>query len=109
MALLAKFPKPSLAVIHAETAPMCSMSAREAHGCFAEIVSEAAFGATRTLLLKHKKPVAAVVPIAHLEPLPALEDPIDVHEAKTAIDDARAMGTKQLHHLMAELEDQPGP
>ena len=88
---------------------MRNLSAGEAREHFAEIVNEAAYGATRTVLLKHKKPVAAVVPIADLELLLALEDLVDVHEAKAALDEARAMGTKPLDQLMAELEVQPVP
>lgn len=88
---------------------MRSLSAGEARDNFAEIVNEAAYGSTRTVLLKHKKPVAAVVPIADLELLQALEDLIDVHEAKLALDEARAVGTKPLDQLMAELEAQPVP
>lgn len=88
---------------------MRRLSAGEARANFAEIVNEAAYGATRTLLMKHKKPVAAVVPIADVELLRALEDLIDVNEAKAALDEARAIGTKPLDRLMAELDDQPGP
>lgn len=87
---------------------MRNLSAGEARENFAEIVNEAAYGATRTVLLKHKKPVAAVVPIADLELLQALEELIDVHEAKAALDEARVIGTKPLDQLMAELDDQPG-
>lgn len=86
---------------------MRSLSAGEARENFAEIVNEAAYGSTRTVLLKHKKPVAAVVPIADLELLQTLEDLIDVHEAKVALDETRAVGTKPLDQLIAELEAQP--
>ena len=54
-------------------------------------------------------PLTAVVPIADLELLQALEDLIDVHEAKAALDEARATGTKPLDRLMAELEDRSAP
>jgi prevent-host-death family protein len=86
-----------------------NLNAGQAREQFAEIVNEAAYGATRTVLLKHKKPVAAVVPIADLELLQALEDLIDLHEAKVALDEARAKGTKPLDQLMAELEDRSAP
>jgi prevent-host-death family protein len=92
-----------------ETAAMRNLNAGQAREHFAEIVNEAAYGATRTVLLKHKKPVAAVVPIADLELLQALEDLIDVHEAKAALDEARATGTRPLDRLMAELEDRSAP
>ena len=87
---------------------MRNLSAGEARENFAEIVNEAAYGATRTVLLKHKKPVAAVVPIADLELLQALEDLIDIHEAKAALEEAQSSGTKALDHLMAELARSAG-
>jgi prevent-host-death family protein len=92
-----------------ETPDLRNLNAAEARQHFAEIVNEAAYGATRTVLLKHRRPVAAVVPIADLELLQALEDLIDVHEAKAALDEARASGTKPLASLLAELEESSGP
>ena len=88
---------------------MRNLNAGEARERFAEIVNEAAYGATRTVLLKHRKPVVAVVPIADLELLQALEDLIGVQEAKAALDEARASGTKPVASLMAELEEPSGP
>jgi prevent-host-death family protein len=86
-----------------------SLSAGEARERLAEIVEEAAHSATRTVLLEHRKPVAAVVPIADLELLQALEDLIDVHEAKAALEEARQSGTRPLAALLAELEAPPEP
>jgi prevent-host-death family protein len=80
-------------------------SAGKARDHFAEIVNEAAYGATRTVLCKHKKPVAAVVPIADLELLQELECLIDVREAQTALEEAKTKGAKSLAELMKEIED----
>ena len=82
---------------------MRNLSAGEARERFSEIVNEAAYGSTRTVLTKHKRAVAAVVPIADLELLQALEAMIDLKEAKAAIEEARQRGTKPLAQLLAEL------
>ena len=84
---------------------MRNLSAGEARERFAEIVNEAAYASTRTVLVKHKRAVAAIVPIADLELLQALEAMIDLKEAKTAIEEARQKGTKPLAQLLAELEE----
>jgi prevent-host-death family protein len=80
------------------------MNAGEASERFAEIVSKAAYGATRTVLMKHQKPVAAVLPIADLDLLHEVEDLIDVHEAKAALDEVGATRTKSLASVMAVRE-----
>lgn len=83
---------------------MRSLNAGEARERLAEIVDEAAHGATRTILLDQRGPVAAVVPIADLELLETLENLIDVHEASAALAESRLSGTKPLAVLLAELE-----
>jgi prevent-host-death family protein len=75
----------------------------EARENFAEIINQAAYGATRTVVCKHKKPVAAVVPIADLELLQEIECLIDVNEAKQALEEAKREGMKPLDQLIAEL------
>ena len=47
-----------------------------------EIVSRAAYGGERTIVHRRKKPVAAVVPIEDLEFLEAVEDRMDIEEAR---------------------------
>lgn len=81
------------------------LSAGEARERFSQIVNEAAYGATRTVLCKHRKPVAAVVPIADLELLHELECLIDVQEAREALKDAKQKGAKSLADLIREVED----
>lgn len=83
---------------------MTTISLGKARDRFAEIVNEAAYGATRTVLCKHQKPVAAVVPIADLELLQELERLIDVNEAKLALKEADESGMKSLDNLLKELE-----
>ena len=50
----------------------------------AEIVSRAEYAGERTILHRHKKPVAAVIPIDDLELLERYEDELDARLAKRA-------------------------
>jgi prevent-host-death family protein len=49
---------------------------------FADILNRAAYGGERVILHRHKKPVAAVVPIEDLELLEQLEDSVDLAEVR---------------------------
>ena len=49
--------------------------------------------------------MAAVVPIADLELSQALEDRIDVHEARAALHEAQATATKPLNRPTVEPDD----
>ena len=49
---------------------------------FADILNRAAYGGERVILHRHKKPVAAVVPIEDLELLEQLEDRIDLADVR---------------------------
>jgi antitoxin Phd len=52
-----------------------------------EIVSRAAYGGERTIVHRRKKPVAAVVPIEDLEFLEAVEDRMDIEEARRRLNE----------------------
>jgi prevent-host-death family protein len=54
-----------------------TLSTAEARERFAELVSRAAFGKERIVLTRRGKPLAAMVPVADLERLQALEDAAD--------------------------------
>ena len=64
---------------------MSRIAASEAREKFATILNEVAFGGERILLHRHGKDVAAVVPIADVELLEALEDKIDLETARKAL------------------------
>jgi prevent-host-death family protein len=49
---------------------------------FADILNRAAYSGERVILHRHKKPVAAVVPIADLEILEQIEDRADLDEVR---------------------------
>lgn len=60
-------------------------STSEARGKLAEIVNQVAYGGHRVLLHRHGKDVAAVVSARDLEILEALEDRLDLEEARNAL------------------------
>ena len=49
---------------------------------FSDIVNRAAYRGERTIVHRRKKPVAAVVPMEDLEFLEAVEDRMDIEEAR---------------------------
>jgi prevent-host-death family protein len=49
---------------------------------FADILNRAAYAGERVILHRHKKPVAAVVPIEDLEILEQIEDRADLDEVR---------------------------
>lgn len=58
----------------------------EARESFSSTVNRVAFGGERVVLTRHGKRVAAVVPIADLELLEAIEDAADVDAARAALE-----------------------
>jgi prevent-host-death family protein len=52
---------------------------------FADIVSRAEYAGEYTIIHRHKKPVAAVIPISDLKLLERLEDEIDIADARKAM------------------------
>ena len=51
----------------------------------ADIINRATYKSERTVITKHSKPVAAVVPIEDAELLEALEDAVDIQLAREAL------------------------
>jgi prevent-host-death family protein len=58
------------------------LNATQARAAFAEAVNRANFGGERTLIRRHGKDVAAVVSAEDLKTLEALEDRLDLEEAR---------------------------
>lgn len=71
---------------------------------FADAINRAAFGNERVLLRRRGRAVAAVVPIDDLRLLEALEDRIDLVEARAALAQANKNGAKPLDVILKELE-----
>jgi antitoxin (DNA-binding transcriptional repressor) of toxin-antitoxin stability system len=70
---------------------------------FADAINRAAFGNERVLLRRRGRAVAAVVPINDLRLLEALEDRIDLIEARAALAQANKNGAKPLDAILKEL------
>ena len=83
---------------------MRKRTAGEVREHFADIVNEAVYSSTRTVVLRHDKPVAAVIPIADLELLNEIERMIDVAEAERVLAEAEAEGFDKLMTLEQLLE-----
>ncbi len=70
---------------------------------FADAINRAAFGNERVLLRRRGRAVAAVVPIEDLRLLEALEDRIDLVDARSALAQANKKGTESLDVILKDL------
>jgi prevent-host-death family protein len=82
---------------------MTALAMTKAREEFAETVNRVAYTKERILVEKHGKALVAVVPIEDLELLQALEDRIDLAEARAVLAEAKVKGTKSLKTLKEEL------
>jgi antitoxin (DNA-binding transcriptional repressor) of toxin-antitoxin stability system len=70
---------------------------------FADAINRAAFGNERVLLRRRGRAVAAVVPITDLRLLEALENRIDLVDAREALAQANKKGARPLDVILKEL------
>ena len=70
---------------------------------FSTVLNRAAFGKERVILKRRGKPIAAVVPIDDLRLLEALEDRIDLLDARAALAQADKNGAQSLDAILKEL------
>lgn len=82
---------------------MKQVSTVEARAQFSEIINRAAFGKERVTLTRRGKEIVAVVPIEDMKLLEALEDKIDLEEARAALAEAKKKGTVSWDKIKAEL------
>ena len=82
---------------------MKQVSTVDARAQFSEIINRAAFGKERVTLTRRGKEIVAVVPIEDMKLLEALEDKIDLHEARAALAEAKKKGTVSWDKVKAEL------
>jgi prevent-host-death family protein len=75
----------------------------DARARFSEIINRAAFGKERVTLTRRGKEIVAVVPIEDMNLLEALEDKIDLEEARAALAEAKKKGTVSWDKVKAEL------
>ena len=75
----------------------------DARAQFSEIINRAAFGKERVTLTRRGKEIVAVVPIEDVKLLEALEDKIDLEEARAALAETKKKGTVSWEKIKKEL------
>jgi antitoxin (DNA-binding transcriptional repressor) of toxin-antitoxin stability system len=70
---------------------------------FADAINRAAFGNERVLLRRRGRAVAAVIPIDDLRLLEALEDRVDLIDARTALAQANKKGAQSFDAILKDL------
>ena len=83
---------------------MIGLSVSDARETLSDIVNRVAYSGERVMLHRHGKPVAALVSAADLELLAALEDRIDLDEARKALKEAGRKRTVAWSKLKSELD-----
>jgi prevent-host-death family protein len=79
------------------------VGARELRNNVSECLSKVAFGKERLVVTRNGKAVAALVPLEDLDTLEALEDRIDLQEARKALAEAEVEGFVDWDELRSEL------
>jgi len=82
---------------------MTALAVSKAREEFAETVNRVVYTKERIVVERRGKPVAAVVSLEDFELLQALEDRIDLADARAALAEAKKKGTKSLSALRKEL------
>lgn len=82
---------------------MTTMSSSHAREHFPEVVSEAAFAKKRFVVTRRGKRLVAIIPIEDLEMIEALEDRIDLEDARKVLADVKKKGSTSWKKLRAEL------
>ena len=72
---------------------MTHVSTVQARNRFSELVNRAAFAKERVILTRRGKKLVALVPIEDANLLEALEDRMDLEEARSALAEAKKKGT----------------
>lgn len=82
---------------------MGQVSTVDARSQLSEIINRAAFGKERLILTRRGKEIVAVVPIEDVKLLEALEDKIDLEEARVALSESKKKGTVSWEKIKKEL------
>jgi prevent-host-death family protein len=89
--------------VEMEVRRMGQVNTVNARAQFSEIINRAAFGKERVTLTRRGKEIVAVVPIEDVKLLEALEDKIDLEEARAALAEAKKKGTVSWEKIKKEL------
>lgn len=76
----------------------------DARSHLAEIANEVAYAGKRIILTRKGKKLVAIVSIEDLETLQAIEDRIDLDEAREALADAKKSGTVTWESIKSKLD-----
>ncbi len=82
---------------------MTTMSSSHAREHFPEVVSESAFGKKRFVVTRRGKRLVAIIPIEDLELIEALEDQIDLEDARRVLADVKKKGATSWKKIKLEL------
>lgn len=82
---------------------MGQVSTVEARKQISEIINRAAFGKERMILTRRGKEIVAVVPIEDVKLLEAIEDKIDLEEARAALREAKKKGAVSWSKIKKDL------
>lgn len=82
---------------------MAQVNTVNARAQFSDIINRAAFGKERVTLTRRGKEIVAVVPIEDVMLLEALEDKIDLEEARAALAESKKKGTVSWDKIKKEL------
>ena len=79
------------------------VSAAQVRERLAEVINRAAYGKERVILARRGKAVAAIVSLEDVELLEALEDKMDLENARAALIEAEKEGTVSWEEFKKEL------
>jgi prevent-host-death family protein len=82
---------------------MGKLSVTEAREDFSEVINQVNYTGKRIILHRRGKAMAALISVADLEMLEAIEDSIDVEQAQKALKEASKKGTIPWTKLKKEL------
>lgn len=82
---------------------MSSVPFSEARAHLTDIVNEVAYGGERIILTRKGKQLVAIIPLEDLRALEAIENKIDLEDAKKALRDIEKHGTVSWEDAKREL------
>jgi prevent-host-death family protein len=82
---------------------MARLAASKVRKGFSDTINRVAYGGERVILHRRGKEMAAVVPMADLKLLEAIEDRIDLEEARKSLAQAKKHGTIPWEKVKAGL------
>lgn len=82
---------------------MAALTVSKAREMFAETVNRVAYTKERVMVERRGKAVVAMVPVEDVELLQALEDRMDLNDARVAIAESKKKGSKSFSMLKKKL------